>query len=96
METLLIILAVGAAFLFLIGFASEDDGALMWGCIFLVFFLGVLVGGLIVDGEMRKEAVKTGNAHYKQVVDDNGNVKNEFHWANESKEKKRECENCGK
>lgn len=59
-----------------------------------VAFLFSGLGGSLSEQEVKRDAIKTGNAYYKQIVDENGNVKNEFHWAKEPKENI-EC-NCPK
>jgi len=96
MTTIVAILLILGFICFLVGVVREEMEAFVMGAGLLIFAVGIALGAVISKDEMRREAVKTGNAYYKQIIKDNGDVRNEFHWVNETKEKKGECKDCGK
>jgi hypothetical protein len=77
----------------IVAFEDDTHNVMVAGVICLVAFLLLSFQGLISYDAAKREAVKTGNAYYKQIIDKNGNPRNEFHWRVEKK-KKCDCEKC--
>jgi len=97
MDILIIVLIIACIVLFIIGLATYEDGFFYAALLFFIAICFALAGGSAMQNDMRKEAIKTGNAYYKQIVDEDGNVKNEFHWAKEPETKTDcKCTECQK
>ena len=90
-----VILFIGFIILFLAWLSNDDDKALVISLFSLVAACLTLIQGVIGYEAAKKEAVATGNAYYKQIIDEKGDVSNEFHWRVEKKEEKKcDCEKC--
>lgn len=97
MDILLTVLCVAIIILLILGVATGKEEFAYAALLFFVAICFTLAGGTVMQEDIRKEAIKTGNAYYKQIVDKDGNVKNEFHWAKEPEVKTDcECAECKK